>query len=336
MFQKIYDILVSFLGESKQGGYDQTKAQYQFPCPKCIEERGINEKYKYNLEVNLKSQVFQCWSCSNYDDSMKGKLSKLIKKYGGKEAYTEYKEEMASLINSKLYSLDELQGRTLLDNDVIIELPKSYTKIPNLELCDNYYVKSYLKKRKITQDIIDRFNIGYTTWDDPDYHCRNRIVIPSYDEFGDLNYWSLRDFTGKAKSKYKNCSTEKNDIIFQESLIDFDSDIILCEGTIDAIYIPNCISLLGKTLRKQSKLCKDLKSKCRGNIIICLDSDTTIVETKKIYTTLNVGSLKGRVFYLRMEKYKDFGEMFEYGGKTAFLNEIKKIRRFKEIDLVLY
>ena len=80
--EKLYNILAVFLGESK-GGYDERNFQYQFPCPRCIEKDGHGESCKYNLEVNLQKQVFQCWKCaSSGDDEMKGTIVKLIKLYG--------------------------------------------------------------------------------------------------------------------------------------------------------------------------------------------------------------------------------------------------------------
>ena len=46
MFEEIYKILVEFLGESKQGGYDRDTYQYQFGCPRCIDEYGEEEALK--------------------------------------------------------------------------------------------------------------------------------------------------------------------------------------------------------------------------------------------------------------------------------------------------
>jgi hypothetical protein len=329
-FKNIQNILSEFLGEPKA---DCTESgQLQFACPKCIEEKGENEKRKYNLEINLYKQVFQCWSCSSIDDSMKGKISKLIKKYGNHYLYQRYMDELDSLIKSKLYELDGFEIQQLIDNENIIRLPSSFKKI-NLGSCP-LIVKNYLDRRKVTQDIIDKFNIGYTTWEDNDFGVRNRIVVPSYDEWGDLNYWSGRDFTGKSKYKYKNSDGEKTEIIFQESLIDFDSDIILCEGTFDAIYMNNCISLLGKTLKKDSKLYRTLKERANARVIIALDADTDISETKKIYSILNTGRLKDKVYFIRLYGCKDFGEIYEYYGKKGMIMTLRSMKKFSEIDLL--
>jgi hypothetical protein len=335
VYDRIYQILVEFLGESKQGSYDKNRTQYQFCCPCCKEENGGVPDGKFNLEVQLSKNgfVYKCWRCCETDGTH-GKLSKLIKKYGSARLYGEYKQELENLVKSKLYDINAYSGQTAESVDITVQLPETY-KMINLKELKDYRIIEYLKKRKIDQNIINRFKIGYTTWDEPDRYMRNRIVVPSYDEFGDLNYWSARDFTGKAKSKYKNCSNEKNDIIFQEYLIDWDSDIILCEGTFDSIYLPNCISLLGKSLTNKCKLYHSLKERANGRVIICLDADTDISETKKIYNLLNNGRLKDKVFYIRLDYYKDFGEIYENLGKIGMINVISKIRQFDDIDLII-
>ena len=50
--QRIYNILTTILGESKQGGYDASCTQYQFNCPYCADEKGGVDN-KYNLEISL-------------------------------------------------------------------------------------------------------------------------------------------------------------------------------------------------------------------------------------------------------------------------------------------
>ena len=50
--QRIYNILVSLLGESKQGGFERGCYQYQFNCPWCAEEKGGVDN-KYNLEISF-------------------------------------------------------------------------------------------------------------------------------------------------------------------------------------------------------------------------------------------------------------------------------------------
>jgi len=339
MFEKIYDILVEFLGPSKQEYYDKEITQYQFGCPRCIDEYGENESAKFNLEVNLSLGVFQCWKCSNVDDEMRGKLGKLIKKYGGVDLYKRYKEEIRIIKETRLYELGEFSGiTTSIEEDVYVRLPKTFRKI-NIETCKDQRLLDYLNKRKIDQNFINKYMIGCTTWDEEDYSMRNRIIIPSYDAFGDLNYYLGRDYSGKSKLKYKNCDADKKAVIFQESLIDWDSTIYLCEGSFDAMRFPsNGVSMLGKSLTKDSLLYKKLIEKANADIVIVLDGDTNEIETKTIYKLLNIGRLRGKIKYVDLwngiSKYKDMSEVYENEGKRGIINILKQTKQYDEIDLI--
>lgn len=333
MFSKIYQILEEILGKSKQGEYDRNVDQYQFNCPCCAENNGGIPDNKYNLEVNLKIGKYNCWKCSDTDGT-KGNIRFLIKKWGSPMQYKRYKEEIQFLVRSKLYDINLYSNVYSKEEDNIVTLPKTFTKIVINE-CTNKKLLSYLSERKIDQTIVNKFNLGYTTWDEDEKDLRNRIIIPSYDEYGDLNYWVGRDFTGfHKKMKYKNCDYNKKDIVFQESKINWDFDIILCEGAIDCLYPVNGISLLGKTLHKDSELFKVLHNKANGNIIIVLDADTDIFETKSIYKLLDFGRLKDKVWYVRLNKMKDFGELYEKYGKKGIINAIRHKQQFNELELL--
>jgi DNA primase len=183
--------------------------------------------------------------------------------------------------------------------------------------------------------MVDTYRLGYTKWDDEQYNIKSRIIVPSYDNKGNLTYWTGRDFTGYDKrQKYLNVQADRKKIIFNEGLIEWDGDIVLVEGIIDSIVYPNCIPLMGKQLYKDSRLYDVLSKKSCGNVYICLDSDTDISETKRIYRLLNKGRMKGRIFYIRMKEYKDFGEVFEKLGKEGLINIIRSAKQFTEFDLI--
>ena len=331
--RRLQDILTSFLGAPKNDVTDD--GQLQFNCPRCVEEKGHNELGKYNLEVNVLKGIFMCWSCCTVDDDMKGGIKKLILRYGGRETLREYESVVAQMRSNQLYNLPEYKGLFAGTEEAYLHLPLSYKKV-DLKTCRKQ-VKEYLEGRKITQDIIDKFKIGYTNWEEDRPIDRNRIIIPSYAEDGTLNYWVGRDFTGsKLRQKYKNCEgVKKTEIVFQESHILWDADITLVEGAIDCIYGNNTISLLGKTLKREDALYQKLYEKANANIIICLDNDTKIEEVKRIYKVLDWGRLKGKIRYVRMDKYKDFGEAYEDGGRQAIIDILQDQKTFTDFELII-
>lgn len=330
MFRKQYNILSSFLEESKQGGYQSGIEQYQFCCPCCAEENGGKIDNKYNLEVNFGIGKFHCWKCD-----LKGNIPYLVKKYGNLSLASEYIEDIKMMLSSKLYNINLYEELTKVIITEEVKLPKTFTLINNLEELPNGKLKTFLKNRHFTQEIIDTYHIGYTKWENEDKNVRSRIIIPSYDIKGNLTYWTGRDFTGyENRQKYLNVQSDRKKIIFNEGLIEWDGDIILVEGIIDSLVYPNCIPLMGKQLYKDSYLYETLKEKCNANIYICLDNDTNIDETKRIYRLLNKGRIKNKIYYIRMDKYKDFGEVFEKEGKEGIINLLSTSKQFSEFELL--
>ena len=340
MFARIYKILNNFLGDSKQGNYSKNCKQYQFCCPCCAEENGGVLDGKYNLEVLLSQEEglkYHCWKCGD-TNNMFGNLSSLVKRYGSVELYHEYKECINDLLNSKLYDINAFSGFTeTIREQNTIKLPKTFKRI-DLSTIKNPALLEYLCKRKIDQNLINKFNIGATEWKDEDYAFKQRIIIPSYDSFGDLNYFIGRDYTGKSKLKYRNCNADKKLFIFQESLIDWDAPIFLCEGVFDAMRFPqNGISMLGKSLSRDSFLYQSLYKKAKSTITIVLDGDTDENETKRIYTLLDFGRLRNKIRYINMAEdciYKDVSELYEREGKRGVVNLLRKQKKYEEIELI--
>lgn len=330
-FQRMYSILIAFLGEAK-GGFDGEHTQLQFGCPHCAEKHGDKELQKYNLECNF--FVFHCWKCaSEDDDEMHGSVFKLIKLYGNEQLYKNYKECVISLKESKLYNID-------FANDFKVDLSQiDEVKLPNgfrpfKE--DRFYppqAMEYIQKRGITWDIIHEYNLGFTTYSEDDKIASNRIIIPSYNKFGELNYWTGRDFTNNPKrQRYYNPKTERKSLIFNEEKIQWDADINIVEGPFDHLVVPNSIPLLGKALNKDYKLFWELLTKANANINIFLDGDAydTVIET---YKALNHGRLYNKIRYVPIKKENDPSLLFQLGGNRAILEHLKNAQQIKEVYL---
>ena len=330
MFKRQYNILKSFLDESKQGGYQNGIEQYQFCCPCCADENGGKPDGKYNLEVNFLIGKCHCWKCD-----MKGNINRIVKKYGGISLASEYIEDVKMILSTQMYNMNRYEELSKIINEEEIRLPKTFTLIGDIEKINSRKLKDFIKKRHITQEMIDMYHIGYTKWENEEKNVRSRLIIPSYDNKGNLTYWTGRDFTGyEGRQKYLNVKADRKKIIFNEGLIEWDGDIVLVEGIIDSLVYPNCIPLMGKQLYKDSKLYDILMKRSNGNIIICLDNDTDISETKRIYRLLNKGRLKGCIRYVRMDTYKDFGEIFEKEGKQGLINTLASSKQFSEFELI--
>jgi len=190
--------------------------------------------HKPKLQINVQNQNWHCW-VSNVGGR---NLFQLFKKVG---ASHEHYEELKELVG------DIPKYKKTKDTSVeVVQLPKEYKPLWNGgDSIVKRHALSYLYKRGITDEDILKYDIGYC---DSGLYS-NRIIIPSYDSDGQLNFFVGRDFYN-SKLKYRNSPTSK-DIIGFDLFINWDEPIILCEGVFDAMaFKRNAIPLFGKTVMK--------------------------------------------------------------------------------------
>jgi DNA primase len=300
-YTPVFEILEDIFGEYKN--HNDYRCQVSFDCPVCSYEiKGLeNGDGKGNLEVNYKYGVFKCWVCAETHDTH-GSIFKLIKKFGTKKQLKNYellKPENGGEINKRVYNQIKLPAEFIAFKDASmgLKLTPEYKKAYN-----------YIKKRNVTDLMLQIYNIGF---------CykgiyENRIIIPSYDEDRRLNYFIARSYLDYTKLKYKNPEAQKEIIIFNEHLVDWNEPIYIVEGAFDSIFIPNSIPMLGKFMSEHlfEKLYNNAKK-----IVIVLDPDAWD-DAEKLYHKINCGKLMGKVWIVKLEGDKDIadlkGDLSEY------------------------
>jgi DNA primase len=300
-YTPVFEILEDIFGDYKN--HNDYRCQVSFDCPVCSYdiknlERGDG---KGNLEVNYKYGVYKCWVCAETHETH-GSIYKLIKKYGTPKQLKKY----------ELLRPDDTEDSTKRVYKQV-RLPKEFVAFKDasmgLKLTPQYkQALAYIKKRNITDLMLQIYNIGF---------CytglyENRIIIPSYDEEKRLNYFVARSYLSKTKLKYKNPEAQKEIIIFNEHLINWDETIYIVEGAFDSIFIPNAIPMLGKFMSEHlfKKLYENAKK-----IVIVLDPDAWN-DAERLYHRINCGKLMGKVWIVKLEGDKDIadlkGDLSEY------------------------
>jgi len=292
----LVELLSDVLGKPHQ--HYESKGQISFDCPVCADEKGLDHgDGKGNLEINYGKHVYKCWSCGETYGTQ-GPLGKLFDKFGSKK-------------QKKLYDL--IKPEELKQEDIRrpkLRLPEGYTLFENSnsKFIPHIEAMRYLASRGITDEIIKRYKIGYTVNGDFSY----RIIVPSYNSEGVLNYFVARSWVPK-KMKYKNPTVPKDEIIFNEGAVDWKKDVYLCEGVFDSFFLPNPIVMLGKKMSKL--LFETLYNKAEGNIIICTDGDA-FKDGVKLYHELNGGTLYNKIKIIKLPSDKDVcdlkGQIDEY------------------------
>ena len=294
-YSPVIEILEDILGDSNM--HNDYKGQMSFDCPVCSYDiKGLDHgDGKGNLEVNYKYNVFKCWVCAESHETH-GSIFKLVKKFGNSKQLKNYlllKPDEGEDFSKRVYKT--------------VKLPQDF--IPFKEASEGlkmtpYYKQAYnyIKSRNITDLMVQMYNIGFC------YRgiYENRIIIPSYDCERRINYFIARSYLNRTKMKYKNPEAQKELIIFNEYLVDWNETIYIVEGAFDSIFIPNAIPLLGKFM--SDHLFHTLYEKVKGKIIIVLDPDAWN-DAERLYHKLNCGKLMGRVFAIKLEGDKDIADL---------------------------
>jgi hypothetical protein len=263
---KLLDFLRNILGPYKS----YTGEEYYFSCPFCTKH---DSKKKLAIKLDKDDLArFQHWHCWR-DDTHKGSnLISLIRKM-------KLPQNKISQLKSILkaygiaYDIDNIENGFQQSHEQVNKpeacLPEGFHSF--IEVSNNPEYKnalSYIKQRGITGSDIIKNNIGYC--DTGKY--QGYIIVPSYDESANLNYFAARSYyISEGSMRHKNPPMSKN-IVFNELHINWNFPIILCEGVFDALAIKrNAIPLLGKTIN--DALREKIVSKNVKEIYLCLDAD---------------------------------------------------------------
>jgi DNA primase len=300
-YSPVVEILEDILGDYKL--HNDAKGQISFDCPVCSYDiKGLDDgDGKGNLEVNYKYNVYKCWVCAETHGTH-GSIHKLIKKHGTPKQLKKYillKPEEHEDGTKRVYKPIKLPQEFIPFKDASFG-----TKLtPQFKQAYNY-----IKKRNITDIMLQMYNIGYC----PSGIYENRIVIPSYDTERNVNYFIARSYLTHSKLKYKNPEVQKEIIIFNEHLINWDETVYIVEGAFDSIFIPNSIPMLGKFMSEH--LFETLYENAK-KIVIVLDPDAWN-DAERLYHKINCGKLMGKVWIVKLEGEKDIadlkGDLSEY------------------------
>ena len=264
------------------------KGEHLFYCPFC-------NHHKPKLSINIEKNVFKCWVC----DTRGRDNYYLVKRFGN---FNQQQEWLKITNQTDIRDFEIMFSGSFREEKVeqVIDLPEEYK--PLFSVSEYLYSQkplNYLKNRGITHKQIFNWKIGYCS----EGEYKDRVIIPSFNEKGDVNYFIARSYTGDWM-RYKNPPASR-DIVFNDLNVDWDDDIILVEGVFDAFKEPNMIPILGSTLRENSELFqKIVNSKC--SVYVALDLDARKKEKKIILKLLDYGV---SVYKISTEGYGDISEM---------------------------
>ena len=265
--------------------------------------------HKPKLQVNIKNGKWHCW----------------VSGQGGHNLFQLFKKVKAT--KKQYQELNELSDNFSFEyvptkqENKEVKLPDEYKPMWTKSNSPTYkHALKYLQSRGVSQDDMIKYSIGYCE----DGLYSNRIIIPSYDNEGQLNFFIGRDIFD-SKLKYRNSPTPK-DIVGFELFVNWEEPILLVEGALDAITSKvNSIPLFGKTIMNNLKR-KILEKKVK-TLYVALDNDAVKDSMKIVEELMNEG-IKVHMIKLTEKDpndigYEKFTDIKNSTNETSFRELVK-------------
>ena len=236
-------------------------------CPVCASKHADNSG-KRKLAIRTDNWLTHCWRCGYKARSIYHLLSS-------------YKPilapEWVTTFNTSSLIGNSPEGAVIFDPGACPELPVGFQLLAPIAEEDStrqprhiHDALRYLKGRGIGTRELWYFKIGVTNVD-PDY--KGRIIVPSHDADGKLNFFVGRSYNKYIKPHYLNPTIHRTKLIFNELNIDWSEELTIVEGVFDLMKVDdNATCLLGKQITSSCALFEKIVLN-NTPVVICLDSD---------------------------------------------------------------
>lgn len=289
----------------------KSNRKYHCPFPDCPTYGTHKKKLEVDILTDSEgSNKWACWVCGSRGRTVRS----LLRKIG-------VSPDILKQLSTIIVKTDR-EDEDVAEFDGV--LPAEYKFLLDAKPYDILakHAMIYLKKRGVTEQDIIKYQIGYCE----EGKYAERIIMPSFDANGKINFFVGRSFDPEVKLKYKYPQASR-DIIPFEMYINWDIPVVLCEGGFDMLAIKrNAIPLLGKSITP--KLMKKLVEAKIKKVYIALDNDAIVMALKHCETLLSLGK---KVYLVEM-KDKDPSSM----GFEAFLSLIQTVQPLTLDKLLKY
>lgn len=230
--------------------YNRANDEVTIFCPQ-------HSHHTRKLCVNVRKNMFHCWVC----EYASKKIFKLLWEHANRSQRDRY-------LNTLDIKLEYIE--TPLEK---VELPEEYKFDIGFSSPCGAMAEAYLyNKLNLSREFIIQNKIGYC--DDGFY--KNRVLFPSFDLNGDLNYFLTRRVDGGYYKKYLDCSCSKSKIVFNELFIDWSKPVVLVESVnayLKHFQVPNIVPLLGSYLKEDYKVFESIVINDCPKVFIALDKE---------------------------------------------------------------
>lgn len=253
-----------------KGRLSSSGINFDVRCPICAP----SDPTKKKMSIRTDDDRLHCWVCGFKARS----LAPLIRKFGTPEQLETYRTRFGGHVGGGQLVTGERPEQQK------IELPKDFRLLTLASITDPDVKAAwrYIVGRGLSESDAWYFKFGLS--DEPRW--RRRVIMPSFDALGDLNYFTARAIDPTRKPKYDNPDVDKNPVVFNDINIDWSKRLVLCEGPFDLVKCPqNSTAILGSDLDERHEVFN--KILLNGTpVALALDGDMWSTKTPKIVKKL--------------------------------------------------
>ena len=218
-------------------------------CPK-------HSHRKRKLSINIKKNAFRCWVCG----------------YSGKKIFPLLYDYGNASQRAKYFSTLDVEFKEE-DKDLNLELPEGFIFALSDTLSPTgMMVESYLREIGLSRQTILQSKIGFCS----SGIYEGRVIFPSFDFEGKLNYFITRRVDNGGYKKYLDCTASKSSIIFNELFVDFSKPVVIVESVkthFKHFSVPNVIPIMGTKLDESYKLFQEIVLRDCPRVYVAFDDE---------------------------------------------------------------
>jgi len=284
-----------------KGVLGKNSLNFDVKCPieTCKSHKDSNKK---KLSIHTPDFMCHCWTCGYSSRS----IATLLWKYASREKLQEFKNSFATV-------------KDTVDPNVqasrIVSLPQNFKLLVTCSSRDFFAnaARRYVTSRGLTEDDMWYYKLGISDaqeWD-------RRVIMPSFDSNGKLNYYAGRAISEKFKPSYMYPDIQRTSLVFNELNVDWTKRLVLCEGPFDLVKCTdNAVPMLGSRLNEKYDLFNKIVIN-RTPVAIAMDADTWATKMQQVIKKFREYDVDTLVVDTRA--FKDPGSM----SKSEFRDALK-------------
>ena len=291
-------------------------------CPICAP----SDPSKKKLSIRTDTSANHCWVCGFKSRS----IAPLIRKYGTQSQLSAFKE---------LFGLNDQASQLVTgerEDERRAVLPPDFQLLTVAPVSDPDVKAAwrYLVGRGLTEKDAWYFKFGLSN----EPRWKRRILMPSFDASGNLNYFTARAIDKDRKPKYDNPDVDKNPVVFNDINLVWTKQVVLVEGPFDLVKCPeNTTALLGSDLDERHEIFNKILIN-NTPVALALDGDMWETKTPKIAKKLQEYDVDVKLVDVRpwgdpgnmsrFEFEKALSESIRPTWEDAFAHRLKKAASF--------